>query len=109
MDDRPESRTLKTPSMGWALMRLIGAWLVLLAAGRNLYGQSCAMCYSTVAAGGKPFIHALRGGIIVLLIPPVLLFSGLTILLFRWRTSASRPACSLERRDCGPEYKALPL
>jgi hypothetical protein len=84
-------------------MRLIGAGLVLLAAGRNLYGQSCAMCYSTVAAGGKPFIHALRGGIIVLLIPPVLLFSGLTILLFRW------PACSLERRDCAPEYKALPL
>ncbi|MGD0417441.1 MAG: hypothetical protein ABSA80_18935 [Terriglobales bacterium] len=47
------------------------------------------MCYTTVAGGGKSVIHALQGGIIVLLIPPVLLFSGLTILLFRWRTSAS--------------------
>jgi hypothetical protein len=50
------------------------------------------MCYTTVAGGGKPVIHALQGGIIVLLIPPVLLFSGLTILLFRWRTSASSRA-----------------
>ncbi len=49
------------------------------------------MCYTTVAGGGKSVIHALQGGIIVLLIPPVLLFSGLTILLFRWRTSASPP------------------
>jgi len=47
------------------------------------------MCYTSVAGGGKSIIHALQGGIIVLLIPPVLLFSGLTILLFRWRTSAS--------------------
>jgi hypothetical protein len=47
------------------------------------------MCYTTVAGGGKSVIHALQGGIIVLLIPPVLFFSGLTILLFRWRTSAS--------------------
>ncbi|MGD0825320.1 MAG: hypothetical protein ABR908_12095 [Terriglobales bacterium] len=52
------------------------------------------MCYTTVAGGGKGVIHALQGGIIVLLIPPVLLFSGLTILLFRWRTSAS-PALTL--------------
>jgi hypothetical protein len=109
MDGQPESGKLKTPSIRWALMRLIGSWLLLLAAGRNLHGQSCAMCYSTVAAGGKPFIHALRGGIIVLLIPPVLLFSGLTILLFRWRTSASSRACSLERHDCADQYKALPL
>ncbi|MGA7078217.1 MAG: hypothetical protein WBQ43_20745 [Terriglobales bacterium] len=49
------------------------------------------MCYTTVAGGGKGVIHALQGGIIILLIPPVLLFSGLTILLFRWRTSASPP------------------
>ena len=55
----------------------------------SFYGQSCAMCYTTVAGGGKSVIHALQGGIIVLLVPPVLLFPGLTILLFRWKTSAS--------------------
>jgi len=94
MNGRPDSGKLKTPPIRWVLIQLIGSWLVVLGAGHKLYGQSCAMCYTTVAGGGKPVIHALQGGIIVLLIPPVLLFSGLTILLFRWRTSASSQALS---------------
>jgi len=85
----PDSGKLKTPSIRRALTQVIGSCLMVLGAGHRLYGQSCAMCYTTVAGGGKQTIHALQGGIIVLLIPPVLLFSGLTILLFRWRTSAS--------------------
>ena len=89
MDGRPDSGKLETPPMRRVLIQLIGLWLVVVGAGHELYGQSCAMCYTTVAGGGKSIIHALQGGIIVLLIPPVLLFSGLTILLFRWRTSAS--------------------
>lgn len=89
MDGRPDSGKRKISPLRRVLIQLIGAWLVVLVAGHELYGQSCAMCYTTVAGGGKSVIHALQGGIIVLLIPPVLLFSGLTILLFRWRTSAS--------------------
>jgi hypothetical protein len=89
MDNRPHSGKLTTPPMRRVLTHLIGSWLVVLGAGHKLYGQGCAMCYTSVAGGGKSVIHALQGGIIVLLIPPVLLFSGLTILLFRWRTSAS--------------------
>jgi hypothetical protein len=92
MDVRPNSGKLQTLTIRRALVRLIGLCLVVLSAGHRLYGQSCAMCYTTVAGGGKPVIHALQGGIIVLLIPPVLLFSGLTILLFRWRTSSSSQA-----------------
>jgi hypothetical protein len=90
MDARPDSGKLITPPIRRVLTQLIGSWLLLLGAAHNLYGQSCAMCYTTVAGGGKSVIHALQGAIIVLLIPPVLLFSALTILLFRWRTSASR-------------------
>src|SRR5208282_258167 len=89
MDGRPGSGKLITPPIRRVLISLVGSGLVVLGAAHNLYGQSCAMCYTTVAGGGKSVIHALQGGIIVLLIPPVLLFSGLTILLFRWRTSAS--------------------
>jgi hypothetical protein len=88
MNGRPGSGKLQTPPLLRALMRHLGSWLVVLGAGHNLYGQSCAMCYTTVAGGGTHVIRALQGGIIVLLIPPVLLFSGLIILLFRWRTSA---------------------
>jgi len=87
LNGRPHFGKLKTPPICRVLIDLFGSWLVVLGAGHNLYGQSCAMCYTTVAGGGKSFMHALQGGIIVLLIPPVLLFSGLTILLFRWRTS----------------------
>jgi hypothetical protein len=90
MHGRPDSGKLKAPSIRRALIHLIGSWLLVLGAGHQLYGQSCAMCYTSVAGGGKSIIHALQGGIIVLLIPPVLLFSGLTILLFRWRTSRTR-------------------
>jgi hypothetical protein len=89
MDGRPESGKRETPSIRRVLIHLIGASLLVFGAGHRLYGQSCAMCYTSVAGGGKSIIHALQGGIIVLLIPPVLLFSGLTILLFRWRTSTS--------------------
>ena len=87
--DGPNSGKLITLPLRRAFIQLISIWLVVLGAGHKLYGQSCAMCYTSVAGGGKSIIHALQGGIIVLLIPPVLLFSGLTILLFRWRTSAS--------------------
>jgi hypothetical protein len=89
MDGRPDSGKLKISSIRRALIHLIGSWLLVLGAGHQLYAQSCAMCYTSVAGGGKSIIHALQGGIIVLLIPPVLLFSGLTIVLFRWRTSAA--------------------
>jgi len=89
MDGRPDSGKRKTPPIRRVFIQLIGLWLVVAGAGQELYGQSCAMCYTSVAGGGKSIIHALQGGIIILLIPPVLLFSGLTILLFRWRASAS--------------------
>jgi len=101
MNGRPDSGKLKTPPIRWVLVQLIGAWLLVLGAGHKLYGQSCAMCYTTVAGGGKSVIHALQGGIIVLLIPPVLLFSGLTIVLFRWRTSASSRSRLSELGDSG--------
>jgi hypothetical protein len=88
MDGR-NSGKLITLVIRRAFIQLIALWLVVLGTGHKLYGQSCAMCYTSVAGGGKSIIHALQGGIIVLRIPPVLLFAGLTLLLFRWRTSAS--------------------
>ena len=94
MNGRPDSGKLRTPRTRRVFIRLIGSSLVISGVAHKLYAQSCVMCYTTVAGGGKGVIHALQGGIIVLLIPPVLLFSGLTILLFRWRTSAS-PALTL--------------
>ena len=43
------------------------------------------MCYTTAAGGGPGIVHALKGGILVLLIPPVVMFTGLVLLIFRWQ------------------------
>jgi len=49
------------------------------------FAQGCASCYTTTAAGGSQTIHALRSGILVLLVPPVVLFLGIMFVLSRWR------------------------
>jgi|tagenome__1003787_1003787.scaffolds.fasta_scaffold18113132_2 hypothetical protein len=55
------------------------------------FAQSCAMCYTTVAGGGQGVIQALKSGIIVLLIPPLVLFTGLMWVILRWKTLHAEP------------------
>ena len=47
------------------------------------FGQNCAMCYNNAAASGPAAIRALRSGIVALLVPPVLMFLGIFVLVFR--------------------------
>lgn len=66
--------------------RLLALLLIVpLASVAPAFAQGCASCYTTAAAGGSQTIHALRSGILVLLVPPVLLFIGIIFLLLRWR------------------------
>jgi hypothetical protein len=51
--------------------------------------QSCALCYTQAASSGSRLIHALRSGIIVLIIPPALMSIGITILAYRKRNQFS--------------------
>ena len=53
--------------------------------------QSCALCYTTVAGGGPGVASAMRTGILVLLVPPVMLFSALVVVVLRWRTVHTEP------------------
>src|SRR5690242_9123861 len=67
------------------------AWSLVAAvalAVKDAFAQGCASCYTTTAAGGAQTIHALRSGIVVLLAPPVLIFAGLVLAAWCWRTSA---------------------
>jgi hypothetical protein len=52
----------------------------------RVFAQSCALCYTSVAGGGPGVARALRGGILVLLVPPVMLFTALIVVVVRWRT-----------------------
>jgi len=65
------------------------AWSVLAAVlmeAKHAVAQGCLSCYTTTAAGGTQTVHALRNGIVVLLIPPALMFVGLMVVLRRWRS-----------------------
>lgn len=62
----------------------LGCLTVFCASAKQAFAQGCATCYTTAAAGGPQTAHALRSGILVLLIPPVLMFAGIILLLRGW-------------------------
>jgi hypothetical protein len=50
-----------------------------------LYAQSCVMCYQSAAASGPRTIHALKAGILILMVPPVLITAGIVYLAYSRR------------------------
>ena len=50
-----------------------------------VFSQSCALCYTQAAASGVKFIHSLRDGILVLMVPPMFMSVGITWLAYRKR------------------------
>jgi hypothetical protein len=59
--------------------------LFLLATASSAMAQGCAMCYASSAQEDARAQQALNLGIIVLIIPPVLLFAGVMVTAFRRR------------------------
>jgi hypothetical protein len=51
----------------------------------SAFGQNCALCYTQAAGAGSRVVQALRGGILVLMIPPVLICIGLTVMAYKKR------------------------
>lgn len=47
--------------------------------------QSCALCYTQAASATQRFIAALRSGILILIIPPMFMSIGITVLAYRKR------------------------
>jgi len=47
--------------------------------------QGCALCYQSAAAAGSRAISALRNGIIVLIVPPFLICTAISFLVYRRR------------------------
>ncbi len=61
----------------------IGIAAALLAAAPSVFGQGCAMCYTTAAAAGQHAARSLDLGILVLLIPTLLMFIGVLVFAIR--------------------------
>jgi hypothetical protein len=62
---------------------LVGA--LVLASNAAAYAQSCALCYTQAAGAGHRFIQGLRTGILVLIVPPMFMSLGITVLAYRKR------------------------
>lgn len=59
--------------------------VVVLACNAVSHAQSCALCYTQAAGAGKHFIQGLRTGILVLIIPPMFMSVGITVLAYKKR------------------------
>ena len=89
--------------------RFASVLLVLsLLASLPAHAQSCALCYTQAASSGHRMIHALQSGILILIIPPMFLSIGFTLLAYRKRnqfrqaTYPSRPKAATPERNSKP-------
>jgi len=55
--------------------------------------QSCALCYTQAASASHRLIQGLRTGILVLIVPPMFMSLGITLLAYKKRNRTN------ERRD----------
>jgi hypothetical protein len=80
-------------------VRLVGIALVTLAmvtlspAG---FSQSCSLCYTQAASSGSRMIEALRSGILVLIVPPTLMWLVIAGIAYTKRNQ-------FKHVDCTPE------
>ncbi|MFI5093116.1 MAG: hypothetical protein ACHQIK_06715 [Candidatus Acidiferrales bacterium] len=59
------------------LFRILGigvVWLAAIILSDPAHAQSCALCYTQAASSGSHMIQALRSGILVLIVPPTLMW-----------------------------------
>ncbi len=47
------------------------------------FAQNCALCYTQAAGSGSRMIQALRSGIAMLVIPPMLICIGIAIIAYK--------------------------
>ncbi len=52
---------------------------------RALLAQGCALCYTQAAGSNQRFIQALRSGILILMLPPMMLFIMFAVMAYRRR------------------------
>ena len=76
---------MKVASRVASQIRRVATAATVLIAATACHAQSCALCYTQVAGAGSRLIQGLRSGIIVLIIPPMFMSVGITVLAYRKR------------------------
>lgn len=67
---------------------MVGVTLATLSA--PAFSQNCALCYTQAASSGSRMIEALRSGILVLIVPPTLMWLVLGAILYAKRNRFKR-------------------
>lgn len=73
--------------------------VAVLAFSTACLAQNCALCYTQAASAGSRVIQGLRSGILVLIIPPMFMSVGITVLAYRKRNQFSGRDSSDSSRD----------
>jgi hypothetical protein len=68
-------------SRSFRVLSLLGSLVVPSVAS----AQNCALCYTQAAAAGTRIVQALRSGIVILVLPPMLICIGLAVMTYRKR------------------------
>ena len=74
----------KTNEFGRLVLRG-AALLAALITPTLVFAPSCALCYSQAAGAGARLIQALRSGILILVLPPMLICIGIGFMTYRKR------------------------
>lgn len=72
------------------LIKRFGLPIALLLLSGACSAQSCALCYTQAASSGKRMIQGLKSGILVLVVPPMFMSVGITVLAYRKRNQSGR-------------------
>jgi len=72
----------------WVSVGLAGLALVFFSPAA--FSQSCALCYTQAASSGSRMIEALRSGILVLIIPPTLMWLVIAAIMYSKRNQFKR-------------------
>jgi hypothetical protein len=72
-------------SVRFIKLSLAGLAFLFLISPTHLHAQGCAMCYQSAAASGAHLIRALKSGIVILMIPPLLMTGAFARLVYRKR------------------------
>ncbi len=91
LTSKPKAEGLKQASL-FAFRKLALKWttglaatVILFLAARPALAQGCALCYNTAAAENNRGIAALRHGVLILMLPPVIIFGVLSFFTLRGR------------------------
>jgi hypothetical protein len=66
---------------------------LLCAMPRHAHAQGCSACYTQAAGSGFRMIRALRSGIVVLIVPPVLCCFAISWVAFKKRNQFDDDSC----------------